>query len=297
MSKRYCLVLMVLGAPTPALAEGLATIPLWPDMPPLAQGAEAADTPTLSVALPAKDQAVHAAVVVFPGGAYAGHAMDHEGKQIAQWLTDRGIAAFVCKYRLAPYRHPVPLLDAQRALRHVRAKAAEYDIKPDRIGVWGFSAGGHLASTISTHFDAGDPKAEDPIERASCRPDFAILCYPLISMKDPLAHAGSKRNLLGDDPDPDLVELLSNDTQVTDQTPPTFIFHTNADPLVQAEHVMLYYAALRRAKVPAELHIYEHGPHGVGLGLGSPILATWPHRLQDWLAIRGVLAFPKEPGE
>jgi acetyl esterase/lipase len=259
----------------------------------MAKGAEPADIPTLSIALPAKDKAVHAAVVVYPGGGYGGHAMDHEGQQIADWLVDRGIAAFVCKYRLAPYQHPVPLTDAQRAVRHVRAKAAEYDIQPDRIGVWGFSAGGHLASTISTHYDTGDPNAQDPIDRVSCRPDFAILCYPLISMKEPLAHASSKKNLLGANPDPKLVELLSNDTQVTKETPPTFIFHTNADPLVQAEHIMLYYAALRKAGVPAEVHIYEHGPHGVGLGQSSPILATWPARLQDWLAIRGILPFPK----
>jgi hypothetical protein len=171
-------------------------------------------------------------VVVCPGGGYAKLAMDHEGRQVAEWLNSLGVAAFVLKYRLGPrYRHPAPLEDAKRALRLVRSRASEFRIAPDRIGVWGFSAGGHLASTLATHFDAGNPAAADPIERVSCRPDFAILAYPVISFASEYAHKGSRRNLLGDNPDPALVENLSNEKQVTAQTPPTFLFHTNEDQL------------------------------------------------------------------
>lgn len=274
----------------PVLAAEPEVVPLWSEAAPMAKGTEPKDTPTVSVWLPDESKSTGAAVVVFPGGGYGGHAMDHEGKQIAQWLVDRGIAAFVCKYRLGrDYPHPVPLTDAQRAVRLVRANGGEHGISPDKIGVWGFSAGGHLASTISTHFDEGDPDAKDPVDRVSCRPDFAILCYPVISMKESLTHAGSRRNLLGEQPAPELVESLSNELQVTPQTPPTFLFHTNADGAVHAEPILLYFAALRKAGVPAELHIYEKGPHGVGLAPHDPILSSWPERLQDWLKLHGIL--------
>lgn len=291
-----CLVGLGLGGLTGA-DEDPETIPLWPRGAPGAKGEAAKDVPTLTIHLPEASRAVGAAVVVFPGGGYAGHAMDHEGKQIAEWLTARGVAAFVCRYRLgADYPHPAPLTDAKRAVRVVRAHAEKFGVHPDRVGVWGFSAGGHLASTLSTHFDDGQPNAEDAVERVGCRPDFAILCYPVVSMKDPLAHGGSRKNLLGESPDPELVESLSNDMQVASRTPPTFLFHTDEDRAVKAENAVQYYLALRRAGVAAELHIYERGAHGVGLGGKDPILATWPDRLHDWLTHRGVLP-PRTPAE
>jgi acetyl esterase/lipase len=272
------------------LANEPQTIVLWPGGAPGAVGNEDADRPTLTVYLPPAERAVPTGVVVCPGGGYAKLAMDHEGRQVAEWLNSLGVAAFVLKYRLGPrYRHPAPLEDAKRALRLVRSRASEFRIAPDRIGVWGFSAGGHLASTLATHFDAGNPAAADPIERVSCRPDFAILAYPVISFATEYAHKGSRRNLLGDNPDPALVENLSNEKQVTAQTPPTFLFHTNEDQGVPAENSVLFYLALRRAGVPAELHIYERGRHGVGLAPDDPVLSSWPQRLADWLRVRGLL--------
>jgi len=272
------------------LANEPQTIVLWPEGAPGAVGNEDADRPTLTVYLPPADRAVPTGVVVCPGGGYAKLAMDHEGRQVAEWLNSLGVAAFVLKYRLGPrYRHPAPLEDAKRALRLVRSRAGEFRIAPDRIGVWGFSAGGHLASTLATHFDAGNPTAADPVERVSCRPDFAILAYPVISFASEYAHKGSRRNLLGDNPDPALVENLSNEKQVTAQTPPTFLFHTNEDQGVPAENSVLFYLALRRAGVPAELHIYERGRHGVGLAPNDPVLSSWPQRLADWLRVRGLL--------
>jgi acetyl esterase/lipase len=272
----------VAGAQTPT--------PLWPNGAPGAKGTEQADKPSLTAMLPPKDKSCGTAVVVCPGGGYGGLAMDHEGMQIAQWLNERGIAAFILQYRLGPrYRHPSPLMDVQRAIRTVRAKAADYGVDPNKIGVWGFSAGGHLASTAATHFDAGKPDADDPIDRVSSRPDFAILCYPVISLKPPYYHAGSRKNLLGDSPSNELVESLCNDQQVTAQTPPTFLFHTSEDRPVPPQNSVLFYQALVKAGVPAELHIYEKGPHGVGLAQKDTILSTWPSRLNDWLRLHGWL--------
>jgi acetyl esterase/lipase len=179
--------------------------------------------------------------------------------------------------------------DVQRAIRIVRSRAQEWGVAPDRIGVWGFSAGGHLASTAATHFDPGDPNAADPIDRVSCRPDFAILCYPVITLTEPYTHRGSRDNLLGPNPDPKLVELLSNERHVTDQTPPTFLFHTDADTGVPAENSLMFYQALRKAGVPAEMHIFQTGPHGVGLAQGDPALSVWPRLLENWLRDRGLL--------
>jgi acetyl esterase/lipase len=215
--------------------------------------------------------------------------MDKEGSEIARWLNSIGVSAFVLKYRLGPkYHHPIELGDAQRAIRTVRTKAAEYRVLPDRIGIMGFSAGGHLASSAGTHFDAGNPSAVDPIDRAGSRPDFMVLCYPVISF-GPFAHRGSMQMLLGDNPDPKLVELMSNELQVTAQTPPTFLFHTTEDRTVPVENSVMFYMALRKAGVPAEMHIYERGPHGVGLAPTDEALSSWPARLADWLRIRGLL--------
>ena len=263
---------------------------LWPKGAPAARGSEAADKPTLTIYPAPRQKNSGAAVVVCPGGGYGGLAITYEGYDIGRWLNDHGITALVLKYRHAPrYHHPAPLQDAQRALRTVRARAKKWGVDPKRVGIWGFSAGGHLAATAATHFDDGKPDAADPIERVSCRPDFAILAYPVITFKEPFLHRGSRDNLLGMNPPADLVETLSNETQVTARTPPTFLFHTNADNVVPAENSVLFYLALRKAKVPAELHVYEKGRHGVGLAPTDPVLSSWPKRLADWLEMRGVL--------
>jgi acetyl esterase/lipase len=268
----------------------LTVILLWPQGAPGAKGQEPVDKPSLTVFLPEPAKANGTAVVVCPGGGYRTLATDHEGRQVAQWLNSLGVAAFVLQYRLGPrYNHPAPLQDAQRAIRLVRSRAKEWKIDQQRVGIWGFSAGGHLASTTGTHFDKGDSKAEDPIERESCRPDFLILGYPVITLDGPYAHKGSRANLLGDKPDPKLVESLSNDRQVTADTPPTFLMHTDADTGVVPENSILFYLALRKAKVPAELHIYEKGRHGVGINPKDPVLATWKDRLAAWMKGRGLL--------
>jgi acetyl esterase/lipase len=263
---------------------------LWPAGAPGAIGDEAADKPTLTIWLPPADKANGAAVVICPGGGYGALAVDHEGKQVAEWLNANGIAAFMLKYRIAPrYRHPAPLDDAQRAIRTVRARAAEWKVDPARIGILGFSAGGHLTSTAATHFDSGDPDAKDPIARAGCRPDFAVLLYPVISFTTPYMHRGSRKNLLGETPDEKLVESLSNENQVTAATPPTFLAHTNEDSGVPPENSVLFYLGLRKAGVPAELHIYEKGKHGLGLGPKDMPFSTWPQHCIEWLKGRGVL--------
>jgi acetyl esterase/lipase len=261
---------------------------LWPDGAPGAAGNEERDRPTLTIWSAAKPRG--AAVVICPGGGYGHLAVDHEGKQVAEWLNSLGVSAFMLKYRLGPrYRHPAPLQDAQRAIRWVRLHANEFAIQPDRIGIWGFSAGGHLASTAGTHFDSGKPDVPELVERFSSRPDFLILGYPVISFTTGYTHKGSRRNLLGEPADPALAELLSNEKQVTPQTPPTFLFHTDADQGVPPENSVLFYLALRKAGVPAELHIYERGRHGVGLAPGDAVLSSWPARLADWLRVRGLL--------
>ena len=252
-------------------------------------GTKPADQPSITVFLPPAGKATGTAVVICPGGGYGALAVEHEGNAVAAFLNQHGVAAFVLRYRIAPYRHPAPLLDAQRAIRTVRARAREWGIDPGRVGIMGFSAGGHLASTAATHFDDGKPEAEDPVDRVGCRPDFAILCYAVITLKPPYAHMGSRNNLLGKDAGEKLVQSLCNDEQVTARTPPTFLFHTDSDGGVKPENSVLFYLALKKAKVPAELHIYEKGPHGVGLAPKDPILSTWSERLIGWLQTRGLL--------
>ncbi len=275
----------------PAGAQGSPAEPevrlLWPSGAPGAVGSEDADTPSFTIFLPPAPKATGTGIVVCPGGGYQMLAMDHEGRQIARWLNSIGVAAFILKYRHAPhYHHPAPLTDAKRALRLVRFGAAGFRVAPDAIGIWGFSAGGHLASTLCTHFDAGDANASDPIERVSCRPDFLVLAYPVISFTTEFTHQGSLRNLLGENPDPNLVGQFSNEKQVTKDTPPTFLFHTDEDDGVPAENSVLFYLALRKAGVPAELHIYQHGHHGVGLAPTDQVLSSWSDRLADWLKTR-----------
>jgi acetyl esterase/lipase len=263
------------------------TFLLWPDGAPGALGTDDADRPTLT--LFRARQPSGASIVVAPGGGYGALASNHEGRQVANYLNAAGITVFVLKYRLGPkYHHPIELGDAQRAVRLVRARATEFGLAGDRIGMMGFSAGGHLTATAGTHFDAGTPAATDPVDRVSSRPDFLILAYPVISFDPAIAHSGSVRNLVGENPDPKLIEDLSNELRVTPETPPTFLFHTNADTGVVAENSVRFYLALRRAKVPAEMHIFENGPHGVGLALGDPALSEWPPLLTNWLRGRGL---------
>jgi acetyl esterase/lipase len=275
--------------PTTTLVDG-QIMPLWPNGAPGALGHEDKDIPTITVYLPRSITPGMSAIVVCPGGGYVNLAMNHEGRQVANYLNSLGIAAFVLKYRLGPkYHHPIELGDAQRAIRMLRANAKEMSIAPDRIGIMGFSAGGHLAVTASTHFDAGKPDASDPIDRANSRPDFAILGYPVVSLTEPWTHQGSKKALLGDNPDPALVKSLSGENSVTAQTPTTFIFQTNADTTVPAENSIVYFLALRKAGVKAEMHVFETGPHGVGLAMNDPALSEWSTLLTNWLRVTGVI--------
>ena len=263
---------------------------LWPGGAPGAVGFEPADKPRITVYRAPAETASGAAVVVCPGGGYRVVAADHEGRQVAEWLNSLGVSAFVLQYRLGPrYRHPAPLADAQRAIRIVRARGQDWGVDPDRIGILGFSAGGHLASTAATLFDDGRPDAPDPIERASSRPDFAVLCYPVISFVGPGVHSGSRRMLLGPDPDPALVEALSSELQVTARTPPTFLFHTDDDGTVAVMNSIVFFEALKKAKVPAEMHVFAHGRHGVGLAPEDPVLSQWPTLCAQWMEGLGLL--------
>ena len=252
---------------------------LWPEGAPGALGNTDEDKPSISIYLPAADKATGTGIVVCPGGGYGHLAIDHEGEQIARWLNSFGVAAFVLKYRIAPrYHHPAPLQDAQKAILTVRERGEEWRVRPDRVGIIGFSAGGHLASTAGTHFES------------ATRPDFMILAYPVISFTTPYTHQGSRKNLIGENPDSKLAESLSNELQVTAQTPPTFLFHTTTDQTVPVENSVLFYMALRKAGVPAEMHIYANGPHGVGLGATDLALSSWPRHVEEWMQGRELLS-------
>lgn len=264
---------------------------LWPEGAPGATGREEKDQPWVDVYLP-RYWNTGTAVVVCPGGGYGGLAVDHEGRQVAHWWNAQGVAAFVLHYRLgsAGYHHPIEMGDGQRAIRLVRANAEKYKINPNRIGIMGFSAGGHMASTMATHFDAGKADAADSIDRVSCRPDFAVICYAVITMNEPHVHKGSRRNLLGDkENDPQLRDLMSNEKQVTPRTPPCFLFHTDEDAGVPSENSVQFYLALRANKIPGELHIFRTGRHGVGLAPGDPWLSHWPNLLANWMKANGWL--------
>jgi len=285
------LAALALCLPMYAIYAQSPPVPLWPGAAPGALGTTADDIPTLTPFLLPAGGAPSAAMLICPGGGYGGLSMDHEGRAYAQWLNAHGVAGFVLKYRLGShgYRHPIMLEDAARALRTVRSQAATWNIDPKRIGVMGSSAGGHLASTLVTHFDAGQPNAADPIERVSSRPDLGILCYAVITMGE-FTHGGSKQNLLGDHPSPELVKLLSNELQVTPQTPPCFIMHTWEDPVVPVENSLQFAAALRHNGVPFDLHIYWKGGHGVGLGDDTPPFThthPWVADLLYWLTAQG----------
>jgi acetyl esterase/lipase len=267
----------------------VATMRLWDSDAPGAIGKTELDIPTLTRYQASPQKANGTAVVVCPGGGY-GMLAGHEELPPAQWLNSQGVTAFVLKYRLGPrYHHPVMGQDVQRAIRMVRARAAEWGIDPNRIGVLGFSAGGHLASTAATHFSEGNPNAADPIERVSSRPDFAVLIYPVITMTAPYAHEGSRRNLLGENPAPDLLTLLSNEKQVRPNTPPTFLVHGANDSVVACQNSLMFADACRKKGVPVELHLYEDGEHGFGMGGQTIPVGTWPARCSEWLKGRGLL--------
>jgi acetyl esterase/lipase len=270
-------------------AEVQAPVPLWPDGAPGALGSTTNDVPTLTPYLPDPTNTTSAALVICPGGAY-GHLAPHEGNDYALWLNQHGVTCFVLKYRLGlnGYRHPAMLQDAARAVRLVRTRAADWKIDPHRVGIMGSSAGGHLASTLLTHFDLGGTNAADPVERQSSRPDLGILCYPVITMGE-YTHKGSRNNLLGTNPQPELVKLLSNELQVTTNTPPCFLWTTFEDKTVPMENSLLFAEALRKNHVPFDLHIYQKGGHGMGLKDKSPFANPhpWAGDCLFWLKQQG----------
>ena len=270
------------------------TEPLWPNGVPGAGGQGDGDVPQLIITR-VKSASPTAGVVILPGGGYRGHAMGHEGYDFAKWFADRGISSAICNYRLRGkgnngkgYGHPWPMVDAQRALQTLRARAGELNLDPKRIGVIGFSAGGHLCSTVSTKFAEPKPTDKDPIARVSSRPDFAILCYPVIGFDKPYTHKGSQRNLLGENPDPKLLASLSNETQVSKDTPPTFLFHTAEDKAVPVDNSLHYYLACQKHGVPAEMHIFPKGRHGLGLAPKTAGASQWPELCHQWLLRLGM---------
>jgi acetyl esterase/lipase len=289
---KTCLLLFAALFSTSALLAEPAKVRLWPDGAPGAKGLEDKDQPFIYLWPATKEKANGAAFVVCPGGGYGGLAADHEGTQVAKWFNGIGVSAFVLHYRLGTngYHYPIQLMDVQRAIRHVRANAASYGIDPNRIGVIGFSAGGHLSSMAATLFDekpAG--MTQDAVDQVSARPDVAAPTYPVISMIAASSHKGSRKNLLGPHDSDELAKQVSTELRVTPQTPPTFLFQTDEDSVVPAENAVSFYLACRKNGVPAELHCYRPGPHGVGLFLGDPVLGTWSGHLRDWLRNQGFL--------
>lgn len=294
------LLLLGLACACVARAAPATVIPLWPEGVPgqhANQGDEYEEdgrifnvqNPSLTVYAPAPGHANGTAVIIAPGGSYVRLAIGHEGGDIARWLRGLGITTFVLKYRLAEYGQPAPLQDVLRAVRLVRSRAAEFGVDPARLGVFGGSAGGHLAACAGTLYDRPEGRTGAPLDTVSGRPDFLLLVYPVITMDPAFAHAGSRRALLGETPSAALVSLYSLEKQVTAATPPTWIMHTQEDQAVPVENSLLFYAALRRAGVPAELHLYERGLHGVGLTPGHGTTSDWPRQAEAWLAMRGLL--------
>jgi acetyl esterase/lipase len=271
-------------------ANGPAPMLLWANGAPGAVGDADDDKPSLTAYIPASNP-TKTAVVIAPGGSYMHLSMVKEGSDVAAWLNARGVAAFVLKYRLGPkYHNPIELGDAQRAIRTVRADAAQYGVAPDHIGMWGFSAGGHLTASAGTMFDAGNAAAADVIEQQSSRPDFLILSYPVITMEDPYVHKGSRTYLLGDAPTQAEMDAMSPELHVTAQTPPTFLFTTTDDHTVPVLNSVMFYSALVKAGVPAEMHIFQHGAHGSGLAPTNPQLRPWTDLLIKWMRERGYAA-------
>lgn len=263
-------------------------LPLWPDdQAPLGDNRFEKAAVPITVHLPDAAKATGAAVVICPGGGYGGRVVEGEGHGIARWLNTNGIAGIVLEYRLPQGDYHRPLLDAQRAIRMVRAHAAEWKLDPDRVGIMGFSAGGHLASTAGTHFDSGHPSTTDPVERLSCRPSFLVLVYPVITMGEN-THGGTRNNLLGPSPSAELVDRFSNEKQVTAQTPPTFLTHARTDAVVPVAHSRVFLEALKAHQVPAELLEFPEGNHGYN-GYQGKEWDAWQKRCVEWLGERGLL--------
>jgi acetyl esterase/lipase len=258
-------------------------IPLW-DSVKLGESGPNESSPSIELFLLTEKEA-HPVMVVAPGGGYS-HRASHEAYPVANWLNEIGISAIVLNYRVAPFRHPIPLEDAQRAIRMIRFHASKWKVDPNRVGILGFSAGGHLASTAGTHFDNGKKQSEDPIEHHSSRPDLMVLCYPVITMGEQ-THQGSKLNLLGENPNEELVKLLSNETQITKDTPPTFLWHTADDVAVGVENSLLFTAALSYHNIPYDLHVFQSGRHGLGLAKEHQEAKVWPTLCEAWLRKRG----------
>jgi acetyl esterase/lipase len=274
---------------THGVEPGTKTELLWPNGAPGAKGNDTNDKPTMTIYLPAKEKATGSAVVIFPGGGYQMVAIDHEGRQVARWLNNLGIAAFVVDYRHRGrgYGHPAPIQDAQRAIRTVRSRSTEFSIEPNKIGIIGFSAGGHLASTAGTHFNEKFYEPVDANDSASARPDFMILIYPVISM-GPYSHSGSRSALLGGNTSKELGDKFSNETQVDSNTPPTFLVHATDDKTVPVENSINFYLACRKARVPVEMHIWQKGEHGFGLGKPGNPVSRWPALCADWMNKMGL---------
>ncbi|GAB5406465.1 MAG: alpha/beta hydrolase [Aureliella sp.] len=293
--------LLTLAVATAAQPQLIAAEPqplrLWQGDAPGAVGNTDDDTPTITMYLPESDKPT-AALVIFPGGGYGHLAIGHEGHEIAQWANSVSMAGIIVSYRHRKrgYAHPAPMLDAQRAIRTVRARAEEWNIDPTKVGVIGFSAGGHLATTVLTHFDSGKTDG-DAIDQQSCRPDFGIVSYAVIAFDEPFTHRGSQRNLLGKDASPELVESLSNEKQVTKETPPCFVWHTAEDKVVPAENSLRFYSALTKVGSPSELHVFPRGRHGIGLAKDFPGANAWPNLARDWLVRRGMLNSPDTGNE
>ena len=263
--------------------NGRGKMPLW-DNVELKENAVNTDCPSIELFL-LDGNDPYPAMLIAPGGGYS-HRAEHEAYPVAQWLNSIGISAIVLHYRVAPFSHPIPLVDAQRAIRMVRYHAPEWNLDPNRIGILGFSAGGHLASTSGTHFDLGNRQAEDPIERISSRPDVMVLCYPVITMGE-YTHEGSRNNLLGESPSMEMIQLLSSESQISKDTPPTFLWHTADDAAVDVENSLLFTSMLNRHKIPFELHVFESGRHGLGMAEEHPEAKAWPGLCEAWLRKRG----------
>ena len=288
--KMFLLSAIVCSSTVLCRAQMQTAMPLWPGGAPGALGTSSNDIPTLTPYLPDPASATGAALVICPGGGYE-HLAPHEGNDYALWLNQHGVTAFVLQYRLGSsgYHHPAMLQDAARAVRLVRFHAADWNLDAKRIGIIGSSAGGHLASTLLTHFDLGQTNAADPVDLVSCRPDLGVLCYAVITMGE-FTHHGTRDNLLGTNASPELIRELSNELHVTPQTPPCFLLHTDEDKAVPVENSLAFAAALRRAGVSFELHIYQSGPHGIGLGSATYDPARWHPWTRDcrlWLAEQG----------
>lgn len=298
-------LLMLASLTATSIAVGSPTvIQLWPEGVPNAKpglGEEKitdgrisnVSVPTITVYGPAVDRPNGTAVVICPGGGYGLLSNDREGVQYANWLSTLGVTSFVLKNRLAEFGHPAPLQDVLRAVRVVRSRAAEFKINPDRIGVMGSSAGGHLAASAGTLFAHASGKTGASLDSVKARPDFLILMYPVITMKDPSAHAGSRENLLGKQPTPELLRLMSVEDQVTPDTPPTLLIHTQEDKSVPIENSIVFFQALTRAGVPAEMYLFERGSHGMGMRDGLGTASNWHKRAEEWLSARGLLTAAK----